>query len=97
MKTNAGGRATPRGLGAMARAPTEAYRRMWRESRLIWRSWPDSQITEACLRRIESRKRDAEEWTMIRAMDDAAFESWLESWLVSHGVPGRALHAPAFF
>ena len=33
---------------------------------------------------------------MILAMDDAAFESWLESWLVSHG-SGRALHAPAFF
>ena len=34
---------------------------------------------------------------MILDMDDAAFESWLESWLMSHGQPGGALHAPAFF
>ena len=34
---------------------------------------------------------------MIRAMDDAAFESWLESWLVSHGVPGGRYTRPHFF
>ena len=42
-------------------------------------------------------QEDAEEWTMIRAMDDAAFESWLESWLVSHGVPGGRYTRPHFF
>jgi formylglycine-generating enzyme required for sulfatase activity len=34
---------------------------------------------------------------MIRAMDAAAFESWLESWLVSHGVPGGRYTRPHFF
>ena len=34
---------------------------------------------------------------MIRAMDDAAFESWLESWLLSHGVAGGRYTRPHFF
>ena len=56
----------------------QAYRRMWRGNHLIWRSWPDSQITKL-LEAGQIGQEDAEEWTMIRAMDDAAFESWLDS------------------
>jgi hypothetical protein len=33
---------------------------------------------------------------MILDMDDAAFESWLESWLVSHGQPGGRYTRPLF-
>ena len=39
----------------------------------------------------------AEEYLMIGAMDDAAFESWLEAWLVSHGVTGGRYTRPHFF
>ncbi len=35
----------------------QAYRRMWRENWLIWRSWPDSQDHRSCLRRVDSRKK----------------------------------------
>src|SRR6185436_13605931 len=65
----------------------DGQRRAIRESRLIIRSWPDSKITE-WLEGDRLTQEDAEEWTMILVMDDAAFESWLESWLVSHGQPG---------
>ena len=34
---------------------------------------------------------------MIRAMDDAAFESWLESWMLSTGQPGGRYTRPHFF
>ena len=73
-----------------------AYRWMWRENWRIWRSWPDSQIPKM-LEAGQVTQEDAEEWTMIRAMDAAAFESWLESWLVSHGVPGGRYTRPHFF
>jgi formylglycine-generating enzyme required for sulfatase activity len=69
---------------------------MWRENWRIWRSWPDSQIPKM-LEAGQVTQEDAEEWTMIRAMDAAAFESWLESWLVSHGVPGGRYTRPHFF
>jgi formylglycine-generating enzyme required for sulfatase activity len=68
---------------------------MWRANRLVWRSWPDSQIT-ALLEAGQIGQEDAEEWTMIRAMDDAAFESWLESWLLSHGLAGGRYTRPHF-
>ena len=74
----------------------QAYRRMWCGNRLIWRSWPDSQITKL-LEAGQISQEDADEWTMIRAMDDAAFESWLESWLLSHGVAGGRYTRPHFF
>jgi formylglycine-generating enzyme required for sulfatase activity len=73
-----------------------AYRWMWRENWRIWRSWPDSQIPKM-LEAGQVTQENAEEWTMIRAMDAAAFESWLESWLVSHGVPGGRYTRPHFF
>jgi formylglycine-generating enzyme required for sulfatase activity len=73
-----------------------AYRLMWRENWRIFRTWPDSQIPKM-LEAGQVTQEDAEEWTMIRAMDAAAFESWLESWLVSHGVPGGRYTRPHFF
>ena len=39
----------------------------------------------------------AEEYLMISAMDDVAFESWLEAWLGSHGVTGGRYTRPHFF
>ena len=73
-----------------------AYRWMWRENWRIFRSWPDSQIPQM-LEAGRVTQDDAEEWTMIRAMDATAFESWLESWLMSHGVPGGRYTRPHFF
>src|SRR3954469_4329775 len=64
-----------------------AYRWMWRENWRIFRSWPDSQIPEM-LEAGQVTQEDAEEWTMIRAMDAAAFESWLESRVLSARGPG---------
>jgi formylglycine-generating enzyme required for sulfatase activity len=73
-----------------------AYRWMWRENWRIWRSWPDSQIPKL-LEAGQVTQENAEEWTMIRAMDAAAFESWLETWLVTHDVPGGRYTRPHFF
>jgi formylglycine-generating enzyme required for sulfatase activity len=74
----------------------EGQRRAFSQSRLIWRSYSDSEFTKR-LEADQLSPEDAEEQTMLRAMDDAAFESWLESWLVSHGLPGGRFTRPHFF
>jgi formylglycine-generating enzyme required for sulfatase activity len=62
----------------------EGLRWPFRESRRIILSWPDSKIKEHLeADRLSQRDRVAgeytDDWTMILAMDDAAFESWLLS------------------
>jgi formylglycine-generating enzyme required for sulfatase activity len=76
------------------RGTQEGQRRAWIDSRVILRSQSDSHIA-AWLQQLS--QEDAEEWTMILAMDDATFESWLESWLVSHSQPGGRYTRPLFF
>ena len=72
----------------------EGQRRAWSDSRLIFRSQTDSQVTA---RLKEMPEEEAAEWRMIIAMDDAAFESWLDSWMLSHGQPGGRYTRPLFF
>ncbi|HEU4936637.1 MAG TPA: protein kinase [Vicinamibacterales bacterium] len=78
---------------------TEGQRRAWSESRLIIRSWPDSKIKEWLERQSDHFSQDDEgdPWAMILEMDDAAFESWLDSWMLSHGQPGGRYTRPLFF
>jgi formylglycine-generating enzyme required for sulfatase activity len=62
----------------------EGLRWPFRESRRLILSWPDSKIKEfleADRRSQEDRHGGeyADDWTMILAMDDAAYESWLLS------------------
>jgi formylglycine-generating enzyme required for sulfatase activity len=78
----------------------QASRRMLRENRLVWRSWLRRRGASRMTILLEAGQLSpeaAEEYLMIGAMDDAAFESWLESWLVSHGVTGGRYTRPHFF
>ena len=82
----------------------QASRRMLREDRLVWRSWLRRRGASwlaswlTMLREAGQLSPEAaEEYLMIGAMDDAAFESWLEAWLVSHDVTGGRYTRPHFF
>jgi formylglycine-generating enzyme required for sulfatase activity len=58
----------------------EGLRWPFRESRRLILSWPDSKIKEYLdADRVSQDGEYSDDWTMILAMDDAAFESWLLS------------------
>ena len=63
---------------------TEGLRWPFRESRRLILSWPDAKIKEYLhADRLSQEDRPGgeytDDWTMLLAMDDAAFESWLVS------------------
>jgi formylglycine-generating enzyme required for sulfatase activity len=62
----------------------EGLRWPFRENRRVILSWPDSKIKEYFeAERLSQKNRDegeyTDDWTMLVAMDDATFESWLVS------------------
>jgi formylglycine-generating enzyme required for sulfatase activity len=78
----------------------QAHRQMLRENRLFWRPrlrWRGGSLVTHLQEAGQLSPEAAEEYLMIGAMDDAAFESWLEAWLVSHGVTGGRYTRPHFF
>ena len=82
----------------------QAFRRMLREDRRYWASWVRRWGGTRIRRHLtmlldvgQLSPEAAEEYLVIGAMDDAAFESWLEAWLVLHGVTGGRYTRPHFF